>query len=323
MPFSDRLNSTDLAGCQVCITGGAGFIGSHLAEALLARGARVTVLDDFSSGSPDNLPCEAPGLEIVEGSILDPEQLSTVFKKASVVFHHAALVSVPESFERPDAYQRVNVEGTRQVLEQSRAAGVSRVIYAGSCSAYGNLPGLPKREVDPVEPTSPYAETKLEGELLVEGAAEGSVFDSVRLRYFNIFGPRQAHDSPYAAVVPKFVEALQSGGRPLIFGDGGQTRDFVHVRDVVQANILAATSPRVLGGRVINVGSGRRISVLEVLETVARSMGVPMTVEYRPERPGEVRDSEASIELGRELLGYQPSCELAQSIDEIRLSLQH
>ena len=307
----------------MCITGGAGFIGSHLSEALLARGAEVAVLDDFSSGTRDNLPTESSHLQIMEGSVLDPELLSRAFAGASIVFHHAALVSVPESFERPEAYQRVNVEGTRCVLEQARAAGVSRVVYAGSCSAYGNLPGLPKVESDPVEPTSPYARTKLEGELLVEAAAGNPGFDSVRLRYFNIFGPRQAHDSPYAAVVPKFVEALQSGGTPLVFGDGGQTRDFVHVRDVVQANILAATCVDALGGCVINVGSGHRISVLEVLQTVARSMGVPMKVDHRPERPGEVRDSEASIKLARTLLGYEPTCDLAGSIDEIRSALQH
>jgi UDP-glucose 4-epimerase len=322
MPLSGLSKPSDLAGTQVCITGGAGFIGSHLVEALLTHGAQVTVLDDFSSGSPENLPVGSSGLQIVEGSILDPEQLSAACKNASVVFHHAALVSVPESFERPEEYQRVNVEGTRQVLEHSRAAGVSRVVYAGSCSAYGNLPGLPKSEHDPVEPTSPYAQTKFDGELLVEQHAAEATLDTVRLRYFNIFGPRQAHDSPYAAVVPKFVEALQSGGTPLIFGDGGQTRDFVHVRDVVQANLLAASCPERIGGQVINVGSGHRISILEVLEIVAASMGVPMAVEYRPERPGEVRDSEASIELARQLLGYDPSYSLADSISEIQLGLQ-
>ena len=323
MSNSETAGGSDLSGFKTCITGGAGFIGSHLSEALLARGAEVVVVDDFSSGSRDNLPMGSPGLQVMEGSILDPELLSRAFAGASIVFHHAALVSVPESFERPEAYQLVNVEGTRCVLEQARAAGVSRVVYAGSCSAYGNLPGLPKSESDPVEPTSPYAATKLEGELIVEAAADGSRFDSVRLRYFNIFGPRQAHDSPYAAVVPKFVEALQSGGTPLVFGDGGQTRDFVHVRDVVQANILAATCGAPLGGRVINVGSGRRISVLDVLQTVARSMSIPMRVDHRPERPGEVRDSEASIELARTLLGYEPTCDLAGSIDEIRSALQH
>ena len=312
----------DLSGTRVCVTGGAGFIGSHLVEALLSHNAAVSVLDDFSSGTRDNLPLGAAGLTVHEGSILDAELMGGVFAEASVVFHHAALVSVPESFERPDAYRLVNVEGTRRVLEASRAAGVNRVVYAGSCSAYGNLPGLPKVESDPVEPTSPYAQTKLDGELLVEQHAAEATLDTVRLRYFNIFGPRQAHDSPYAAVVPKFVEALQSGSTPLIFGDGGQTRDFVHVRDVVQANLLAATRPEPIGGQVINVGSGHRISILEVLEIVAASMGVPMAVEYRPERPGEVRDSEASIELARQLLGYEPSCALADSVSEIQISLQ-
>ena len=312
----------DLSGAKVSVTGGAGFIGSHLVESLLASHATVSVLDDFSSGSPNNLPEETDRLRVHEGSILDEKLMRSIFAESSVVFHHAALVSVPESFERPEDYRLVNVEGTRRVLEASQAAGVRRVVYAGSCSAYGNLPGLPKTEADAVEPTSPYAQTKLDGELLVEQHAHGSPMDTVRLRYFNIFGPRQAHDSPYAAVVPKFVEALQSGGTPLIFGDGGQTRDFVHVRDVVQANLLAATCSERIGGRVVNIGSGLRISILEVLQIVARSMGVPMAVEYRPERPGEVRDSEASIELAGRLLGYEPSCGLADSISEIQLGLQ-
>ena len=322
MTTVDTIPRSVFDGTTACVTGGAGFIGSHLVEALLDHGARVVVLDDFSSGSPANLPPDSSRLDIHEGSILDPEALASACRGARFVFHHAALVSVPESFERPDDYQRVNVEGTRQVLEAARGAGVDRLVYAGSCSAYGNLPGLPKSESDPVDPTSPYARTKLEGELLVEQHAAGSEFDTVRLRYFNIFGPRQAHDSPYAAVVPKFVEALQSGGTPLVFGDGGQTRDFVHVRDVVQANLLAATCSSRLAGRVINVGSGHRISILEVLHAVVHAMQVPMAVEHRPERAGEVRDSEASIELARELLRYEPRFGLAESIVEIQSSLQ-
>ena len=308
----------ELEGTTACVTGGAGFIGSHLVEALLARGARVTVIDDLTSGTLDNLPLSDDRLSVHEGSILDRGQVLSAIRGCSVVFHHAALVSVPESLERPDEYRMVNVEGTRSVLEACVSSGVSRLVYAGSCSAYGNLEGLPKTESDPVDPTSPYAATKLEGELLVEQFSGSGSLDTVRLRYFNIFGPRQAHDSAYAAVVPKFVEAFESGSIPLVFGDGGQTRDFIHVLDVVQANLLAATCRGPLAGRVINVGSGSRLSIMQVLEAVANAMHRKAEAEHRPAREGEVRDSEACIDLARELLGFVPARRLADSVQEIR-----
>ena len=312
---SDRFQSFKSLSC--CVTGGAGFIGSHLVEALVGQGATVTVLDDLSSGDLERLSPWRASLRIVEGSILDDEALDDALEGVQLVYHHAALVSVPESLEHPERYKTVNVGGTRSVLEASVRHGVSRLIYAGSCSAYGNLPGLPKVETDPVEPTSPYAATKLEGEHLVGTYADPSGLDTARLRYFNVFGPRQPHNSPYAAVVPKFVEALSSGGSARIFGDGGQTRDFIDVRDVVQANLRAGVLIEPHQGCVYNIGSGTRVSILEVLETVARQLDLPARMTLEEARGGEVRDSEACIDLARERLGFQPERSLAESVREI------
>ena len=307
-------------GRTVCVTGGAGFIGSHLVEALLERGATVRVIDDLSSGRLEVLPLADPRLSMFEGSILDPRLLQQALAGCELVFHHAALVSIPESLDRPHDYRRVNVEGTRLVLEESASAGVRRLVYAASCSAYGNVRGLPQHETDPVGPTSPYAATKLDGELLVESHSTESGLDTVRLRYFNIFGPRQSHESAYAAVVPKFLAALESGRTPVIYGDGLQTRDFIHVLDVVDANLLAATCPGPLRGRVINIGSGRRVSILEVLESLAVAYGRSVVPEHQAPREGEVRDSEACTDLARELIGFESNRSLADSIDEIRTS---
>ena len=312
---SDRFHS--LKGVSCCVTGGAGFIGSHLVEALVGQGAVVTVLDDLSSGDLERLSPWRENLRVVEGSILDDEALDRAFGGIELVFHHAALVSVPESMEFPERYEAVNVGGTRSVLEAAMRHGVSRLVYAGSCSAYGNLPGLPKVETDPVEPTSPYAATKLEGELLVGAYADSSGLDTARLRYFNVFGPRQPHNSPYAAVVPKFVEALSSGGSARIFGDGGQTRDFIDVRDVVQANLRAGALVEPHQGCVYNIGSGARVSILEVLQTVASQLQLPVRMTLEEARDGEVRDSEACIDLANERLGFQPIRSLAESVREI------
>ncbi len=312
---SDRFQSFKNVSC--CVTGGAGFIGSHLVEALVGEGASVTILDDLSSGDLERLSPWRDEIRVVEGSILDEDALNQSFDGVQIVFHHAALVSVPESLEFPERYQSVNVDGTRQVLEASIRHGVSRLVYAGSCSAYGNLPGLPKVESDPVDPTSPYAASKLEGELLVGAHADSAGLDTARLRYFNVFGPRQPHNSPYAAVVPKFVEALSSGGSARIFGDGGQTRDFIDVRDVVQANLRAAALIEPHQGCVYNIGSGARISILEVLETVASELGLPVRMTLEEARGGEVRDSEACIDLARERLGFEPMRSLAESVREI------
>jgi len=307
---------------SVLITGGAGFIGSHLAEGLVKAGARVTILDDLTSGSMDNLEGISGEVRFIEGSILDAASLEESGDGADVVFHHAALVSVVESVEDPESYQRVNVEGTRAVLEMAATHGVGRLLFAGSCSAYGDLPGLPKHEEDAVEPTSPYARTKLDGEALVASFAGRGDLDTACFRYFNVYGPRQAHDSPYAAVVPKFMHALLNGDEPIVFGDGGQTRDFVHVHDIVSANLLAGSHAEPLSGDVFNIGSAVQLSVLEVLHAVAECLGVPARPRHEPAREGEVRDSLASIEKARGVLGYEPTCELPASLPLMQQELR-
>lgn len=306
-----------MAGRRVCVTGGAGFIGSHLVEALVRVGAQVWVLDDLSSGSLANLLGVQAQIRFVKGSILEEGALEDAIGPAEIVFHHAALVSVAESLEQPLRYREVNVDGTLAVLEAARRHGCARLVYAGSCSAYGDLEGLPKREEDPVHPTSLYAAMKLAGEDLVAAYASSFPMDTVRLRYFNVYGPRQSHDSSYAAVIPKFLNVLASGGEAVVFGDGEQTRDFVHVDDVVQANMLAAAHPTALDGAVFNVGSGSRRSVLEVLNLVAATLGVSASCRHEPARAGEVRDSEASIERARRELGYEPSRTFEDGLAEI------
>ena len=303
------------------VTGGAGFIGSTLVDGLLEAGATVTVIDDLTTGSLANLESVRERIRFIEGSILDPTALENAVQGADVVFHHAALVSVAESVESPEKYQQVNVEGTRAVLEAARQHDVRRLVFAGSCSAYGDLPGLPKRETDPVEPTSPYAATKLEGEELVASFATDGGLDTARFRYFNVYGARQAHDSPYAAVIPKFCHALSMGEEAVIFGDGLQTRDFVHVEDVVYANLLAGRQSDQLEGQVFNIGSGVQVSILEILNAVASALGVEPQARHEAARPGEVRDSQASIELACATFGYQPRASLEEALADM-LSMQ-
>jgi UDP-glucose 4-epimerase len=287
------------------VTGGAGFIGSHLADALAALGARVRIVDDLSNGLEANLSGAAAAAEFVRGSILDAGVLDRAFAGVDTVFHHAALGSVPRSIEMPEQYERVNVEGTLRVLEAARRAGVRRVVYAASSSAYGDTPSLPKHESIRPDPRSPYAFTKLAGEHLMRSWALSYGMETVSLRYFNIFGPRQRHDSPYAAVIPMFAEAIRSGRRPVVYGDGRQSRDFTYVANAVHANLLAAACPRRLQGEVVNVACGARYSLLELLEALGALLGSRPEPEFRPARAGDVRDSEADIRLADELLGYR------------------
>jgi UDP-glucose 4-epimerase len=287
------------------VTGGAGFIGSHLADALAALGARVRIVDDLSNGLEANLSGAAAGAEFVRGSILDAGVLDRAFAGVDTVFHHAALGSVPRSIEMPEHYERVNVEGTLRVLEAARRAGVRRVVYAASSSAYGDTPSLPKHESIRPDPRSPYAFTKLAGEHLMRSWALSYGMETVSLRYFNIFGPRQRHDSPYAAVIPMFAEAIRSGRRPVVYGDGRQSRDFTYVANAVHANLLAAACPRRPQGEVVNVACGARYSLLELLEALGALLGSRPEPEFRPARAGDVRDSEADIRLADELLGYR------------------
>src|SRR5687768_1935651 len=268
------LHGSHFADCRVLITGGAGFIGSHLAHALLELGASVVVLDDLSGGSLANVEAMPPGT-FVEGSILDDELLARVTRGCRFVFHEAALGSVPRSVKLPRLYNEVNTTGTLNVLEAARAAGVARVIFAASSSAYGDNP-VPWTETMPVLPKSPYAATKVAGEALLRAYA-GSYGrpDMVSLRYFNIFGPRQNANSAYAAVIAAFAKAMIAGQRPVIYGDGEQSRDFTSVYNVVHANLLAARLEKPAGGEVVNVGCGGRISVNELASLMAESLGHP------------------------------------------------
>ena len=295
------------------VTGGAGFIGSHLVEALLARGDRVRVLDDFSTGSWDNLESVRGRVEVIEGDIADPSAVRAAVRGAEVVFHQAALASVPRSVANPLATHRVCVDGTLQVLLAARDAKVRRVVYAASSSAYGNAARLPKREADPTAPLSPYAVAKLAGEQYCAAFSEVYGIETVRLRYFNVFGPRQTPDSPYAAVIPLFIRALTSGQSPTVHGDGEQSRDFTYVADVVQANLLAASAPGV-SGRVYNVACGRRTSLLELAALLNGLLRTRIALTHTAPRVGDVKHSLADIERAREELGYRPTTDMMEGL---------
>ena len=291
---------------RVLVTGGAGFIGSHLAEALVSLGATVRVLDDLSGGSRANLASFKP-VEFIEGSILDARLVAECMAGCRWVFHQAALGSVPRSVEQPRLYHETNVTGTLNVLEAARAAGVQRVLFAASSSAYGDSETLPKLEVMPVRPKSPYAANKVACEALMRAYAGSYGLDTVSLRYFNIFGQRQNANSAYAAVIAAFAKALLSGKRPVIFGDGEQSRDFTYVHNAVQANLLAARQPYPLRGEVINVACGQRVTVNELAGQMAEMLGrSDLTAIHEHDRAGDVKHSLADLTQARTLLGYEP-----------------
>jgi UDP-glucose 4-epimerase len=285
------------------ITGGAGFIGSNLARRLLEFGARVTVLDDLSGGFRENVPA---GARFVEASILDDDALRDAAQGCRFVFHEAAMVSVPESVHDPQRCAAVNIVGTQRVLEAARAAGAQRVLFAASAAAYGGEPKLPSKETDVPDCRSPYAASKVAGEALLCAYANCYPISTVSLRYFNVFGEGQNANSAYAAAISAFHKALSSGKQPTIYGDGKQTRDFVHISNVVHANLLAATSPRQFKGEVINIGTGVQTNLLQVLEHMGRAMNVQARPHFADPRAGDVRDSVADISRARDLLGYEP-----------------
>ena len=286
------------------MTGGAGFIGSHLVDALCALGAECVALDDLSNGRRANLAGAGARARFVEGSIASQAALDDALAGADTVFHLAAKGSVPQSIETPREYHEVNVGGTLGVLEACRRLGVRRVVYSASSSAYGDQPGLPKVEAMVPDPRSPYAYSKLACEHLMRAWSRCYGLETVSLRYFNIFGPRQRHDSPYAAVVPMFAERIRAGARPVIYGDGLQTRDFTHVANAVHANLLAGARPGALSGEMVNVACGESFTLLELAERIGALLGVRADPEFRPMRTGDVMHSRASIDAARALLGY-------------------
>jgi UDP-glucose 4-epimerase len=304
------------------VTGGAGFIGSHLVDALTAQGRSVRVLDNFSTGSPDNLLAVRDRIEVREGDIVDPEEVRAAMRGVEVVFHQAALASVPRSIADPLATHRACVDGTLNVLTAAREAGVRRVVYAASSSAYGNSARLPKCETDPTGPLSPYAAAKLAGEHYCVAFTEVYGLETVRLRYFNVFGPRQTPDSPYAAVIPLFIRALLRGERPVIHGDGQQSRDFTYVADAVHANLRAAETPGV-GGRLYNVACGRRTSLLELVGCLNRLLGTSIAAQHGPARPGDVKHSLADIDRAWSDLGYRPRTDIEEGLQRCLEWAQH
>jgi nucleoside-diphosphate-sugar epimerase len=293
------------------VTGGAGFIGSHLVEALVAAGERVRVLDSFVTGRRENL---RRGAELVEGDVADLDVCRRAADGIDFVLHQAAIPSVPRSVADPITSHRANADGTVNILVAARDAGVKRLIFAGSSSVYGDAATLPKREDMPSNPLSPYALQKLVSEQYCQMFTALYGFEAVSIRYFNVFGPRQDPGSPYSGVISLFATSLLENRRPTIYGDGEQTRDFTYVANVVDGVLRACTAPRA-AGQVINVATGGRISLNELLRVMNRSVGTALDPIYKDGRPGDVRDSQADIAKARDLLGYAPTVDLAEGLD--------
>jgi len=313
-----------MAARKYLISGGAGFIGSHIAEALLKRNEEVRVFDNLATGNQSNLQAlqSLPGtVEFIQGDVRDRDAVQAAVKGVEVVFHQAALASVSRSIAQPVASLETNINGTQNVLLAARDAGVRRVVYASSSSVYGNTPILPKHEEMPTLPMSPYAVQKLTGELLCRVFTHVYGIETVALRYFNVFGPRQDPASEYAAVIPRFLTALLEKRRPIVFGDGEQTRDFTYIENVVQANLLASTSTDAVG-EAFNIGCGERISLNRILHIVSELLGIQVDAEYREQRPGDVRDSLADINKARELLGYTPTVNFREGLERTLASLR-
>ena len=289
---------------RILITGGAGFIGSHIGVALRAQGDDVRVLDDLSTGHESNLEAIGPGLDFVRGSVTDPAVVAAAVEGCDYVYHEAALASVPRSVKEPVASNDANVCGTLNVLVAARDAGVKRFVYAASSSAYGDTEVLPKVEDMPVQPKSPYAVAKLAGEHYVSAFAGCYGMQTLSIRYFNVFGPRQDPDSPYAAVIPIFADALLAGTAPTIHGDGEQSRDFTYIDNVVSANLKALTAPK-LAGEVVNVALGKRTTLNELYRMIQEILGTDIDAQYGPTRAGDVKHSEAAIGRAESLLGYE------------------
>ena len=296
------------------VTGGAGFIGSNLVERLVTDGHEVVVLDDFSTGRRQNLAALESSIELIEGSIVDADVCRRAVRGADYVLHQAALPSVARSVADPLATHETCVTGTLNVLIAALDAGVRRVVYAASSSAYGDTAELPKHEGMVPRPRSPYAAAKLAGEQYCRAFAASYGLETVALRYFNIFGPRQDPASEYAAVIPRFVRAAMRGERPVIYGDGEQTRDFTYIGNAVSANLLACSAPLEASGEVFNIGCGANISVNELWRRIAGLLAADVEPEYEPARAGDVRDSLASLERARRVLGYAPVVELEDGL---------
>ncbi len=304
------------------VTGGGGFIGSHLVRALLERGDAVRVLDDFSTGRRTNLAAVEHDIDLRIGSILDHDTLSSAMNGIDYVLHQAALPSVSRSVARPRDSHEVNATGTLNVLLAARDAGVRKVVYAASSSVYGNSPTMPRHEELPTQPLSPYASAKLAGENYCRAIHHVYGLPTVMLRYFNIFGPGQDPDSPYSAVIPRFITALLRGEPPQINGDGTQSRDFTYVANAVHANLLACAADERANGNVMNIACGGAYSLLELMGNLCEILDTQIEPVFGPERPGDVRHSCASIERAKELIGYTPAVAFRAGLEATVASFQ-
>jgi nucleoside-diphosphate-sugar epimerase len=295
------------------VTGGAGFIGSNTVDELVKRGHSVVVLDDLSAGKEENLSEVRNKITFIKGSIADMETVRKAMHEAEYVLHLAARTSVPRSVKDPIESNRVNIDGTLNILVAARDAKVKRVVFAASSAAYGETPTLPKVETMPAVPISPYGITKFVGEMYLQVFGRCYGLENVSLRYFNVFGPRQDPGSPYSGVLAKFCNAFLDQTQPTIFGDGEHTRDFTYVENAVEANLLACEAPHV-SGKVFNVGFGGRTSLNRVVELLGKISGTPLEAKHEPAREGDIKDSQADISAARELLGYEPRVDFEEGL---------
>ncbi len=298
------------------VTGGAGFIGSHLVQGLLAQGWRVRVLDDFSTGRPENLAGLHGPLEVREGDLRDAEAVAAALRDVEVVFHQGAFVSVPASLADPLTCHAVNDQGTAQLLELARRAGVRKVVLASSAAVYGDATDFPLRETLPYRPLSPYAASKAANEVYARLYTTAFGLPVVALRYFNVYGPRQRPDSPYAAAIPIFIRRMLDGQPPTVFGDGTQARDFVFVEDVVRANLLAAERSAA-DGQVLNICTGTEVSLLEVLAVLREFLPSAPEPEFAPPRPGDIHRSVGDPARAQRLLGFRAQTPLRQGLARV------
>ena len=295
------------------VTGGAGFIGSNTVDELVRRGHSVVVLDDLSAGKEENLAESRNKITFIKGSVTDLEIVRRAMHEAEYVLHLAARTSVPRSVKDPLETNRINADGTLNVLVAARDAKVKRVVFAASSSAYGETPTLPKVETMQPAPISPYGVSKYVGELYAQVFGRCYGLENVFLRYFNVFGPRQDPGSPYSGVLSKFITACLEGTQPVVFGDGEQSRDFTYVENVVEANLLACEAPGA-SGRVFNVGTGGRFTLNQTLELLGKISGRPIAAKYDPPRDGDIRDSQADITLSCEVLRYDPQVQFEEGL---------
>jgi len=298
------------------VTGGAGFIGSHIVDQLVELGESVRVLDDFTTGKIENIEHNLDKIHLIRGSVADIDTVRPAVEGADFVLHHAALVSVPRSIDDPVACNEANITGTLNILMAARDARVKRVVYASSASIYGDSPALPKVEYMPTNPLSPYALTKLAGEYYCRMFTKLYGLETVSLRYFNVFGPRQDPTSMYAACIPRFLSLMADDKQPVIYGDGLQSRDFTFVSNAVSANLLACHQPGI-GGEVFNIACGQSHTLLDIVDLLNRTLGKSANPTFEPARPADVKHSLADIQKAGSLLGFSPEVGLGEGLEKL------